>query len=82
MQKLYKALKLVNELIMTYVENYFHHWNHQPHSIKFSKVTLAPFFIPKFNLSSCELDNLHVQSVYIESFYVDIILKQNKTEIL
>ena len=39
------------------------------------KVTSVPIFIPDFNLS-CELNN------YIESFYTNIILKQNKIIIL
>ena len=35
------------------------------------KVTSVPFFIPDFNLLSCEL----CLKCYIESFYIDIILK-------
>ena len=34
-------------------------------------------FTPDFNLLSCELDNFTLK-FYIESFYIDIILKQNK----
>ena len=45
------------------------------------KVASVPFWIPDFNLISCELENLPVKS-YIESFYVDFILKQNKITIL
>ena len=43
------------------------------------KVTLVPFFVPDFNLLSSELDNsiLHLTR-YIESFYFNIILKQNE----
>ena len=37
------------------------------------KVTSVPFFIPDFNLSSCELDNL---KYYMESFYINLILNQ------
>ena len=37
-------------------------------------VTLLPFFIPDCNLLSCELDNFTLKC-YIESFYIDIILK-------
>ena len=45
------------------------------------KVASVPFGIPDFNLISCQLENLPVKS-YIESFYVDFILKQNKITIL
>ena len=45
------------------------------------KVTSVPFFISDFNLLSCELDNLHLK-FYIESFYIDIILKLKKFTIL
>ena len=53
-------------------------------SIKFHeifKVTSAPFFIPDFNLLSFELEYLHLPC-YIESFYISIILNQNKFVIL
>ena len=49
-------------------------------SVKFdekSKVTSVPFFIPDFKLLNSELKILRLKS-YIESFYIDIILKQNK----
>ena len=39
--------------------------------------TSVPIFILDFNLLSCELDNLHLKC-YIESFYADVIFKQNK----
>ena len=39
------------------------------------KVSSAPFYIPDFKLLSSELDNFILT---IESFYIDIILKQNK----
>ena len=39
--------------------------------------TSVPIFILDFNLLSCELDNLNLKC-YIESFYTDIIFKQNK----
>ena len=45
------------------------------------KVTSVSFFIPDFNLLNCELDNLRL-TCYIESFYIGIILKQNKVTIL
>ena len=41
------------------------------------KASSVPIFIPDFNLLSCELDNLHLKC-YTESFYINIILKQNK----
>ena len=45
------------------------------------KVTSVPFFIPDFNLLSCELDNLTFKMLY-ESFYTNIMSKQNKIIIL
>ena len=42
------------------------------------KVTLVTFF---FQILICELDNLHLKC-YIESFYINILLKRNKTTIL
>ena len=39
------------------------------------KATSLPSFIPDFSLLSCELDNFMFK-VYIESFYINIILKQ------
>ena len=39
------------------------------------KVTSVPFFIPNFNLLSCELDNFTFIKCYIESFYIDIKAK-------
>ena len=41
------------------------------------KVASVPFFIPDFNLLSCELENF-THKVYIESFYIDITLEQTK----
>ena len=41
------------------------------------KVISVPFFIPDFNLLSCELDSF-MFNCYIESFYIDVTLKQNK----
>ena len=45
------------------------------------KVTSVPFLIPDFNLLSCELKNFTFK-VLIESFYIYIILKQNKITII
>ena len=45
------------------------------------KVTSVPFLIPDFNPISCELENTRLKC-YIESFYIDFILKQNKITIL
>ena len=45
------------------------------------KVTSVPFFGADFNLLSCKLDNFMFK-YYIESFYIDIMLKQNKIIIL
>ena len=45
------------------------------------KVNLVSFFIPNFNLLSYEFVILHLDC-YIESFYIDIILKQNKFTVL
>ena len=39
------------------------------------EVTAVTFFIPDFNSLSCELDN---STYYIESFYTNTILEQNK----
>ena len=41
------------------------------------KVTLLTFFIPDFNLLSFQLD-IFTFEVLFESFYINIILKQNK----
>ena len=41
------------------------------------KVTSVPFFIPSFNLLSCEFTILRLK-FYIQSFYTNIILEQNK----
>ena len=41
------------------------------------KVISVPFFTPDFNLLNCELDNFMFK-LYIESFYIDIILKQKE----
>ena len=41
------------------------------------KVTSIPFFIPDFILLRSELEDLYLMC-YIESFYINIILKQNK----
>ena len=52
--------------------------------IKFNeifKVTSVPFFILDLNLSSCELDNLHLK-LYVESFCINNMLKQNKIIII
>ena len=52
--------------------------------IKFDKrfiVASVTFFIPYFNLWSCELENLNL-TCYIESFYINILLKRNKIIIL
>ena len=38
------------------------------------KVISVPFFIPDFNLLSCELETFMRLECYIESFYTDIIL--------
>ena len=46
------------------------------------KVTSVPFFTLALNLLSCKLDNFIHFKCYIESFYIDIILKQNKITIL
>ena len=43
--------------------------------MKFSKLLQYHFFIPDFNLLSCELDYFTFK-VFIESFYIDLILKQ------
>ena len=43
------------------------------------KITLVRFFISDINLLRCEFDNFKGN---IESFYIDIILKQNKITIL
>ena len=43
--------------------------------------TSVQFFIPDFNLLSCEIDNFTLK-YYIESFCTDIILKQNKFKML
>ena len=45
------------------------------------KATLVSFFIPDFNLFSCQLDNVTFK-YYIESFFFYIILKENKFTIL
>ena len=45
------------------------------------KNTSVQFFIPDFNLLSCEIDNFTLK-YYIESFCTDIILKQNKFKML
>ena len=39
--------------------------------------TSVPISILDFNLLSWELDNLHLKC-YIESYYADVIFKQNK----
>ena len=52
--------------------------------IKFVKrfiVASVKFFIPFFNLLSCEIEHLHL-TCYIESFYINILLKRNKIIIL
>ena len=52
--------------------------------IKFDKrfkVTSVTFFVADFNLLSCELNNLHL-TCYIESFYINILLKRNKIIII
>ena len=48
-------------------------------------VTSVPFFIPAFNFLSFDIDSFTISKCYItilkhyiESFYIDIILKQNK----
>ena len=46
------------------------------------KVTSAPVFIPGLNLLRFKLNNFTFIVLYTESFYIDIILKQNKTTIL
>ena len=45
--------------------------------MKFSKL-LQNHFFTNFNSLSCESDNLRLKC-YIELFYIDIILEQNKT---
>ena len=45
------------------------------------EVTSVPFFIPSFNLLSCELKNFIFKG-YTETFYINTILKQNKFKIL
>ena len=52
-----------------------------PHIIEVFKVTLVVYFIANFNLLSCELDNFTFK-LYIESFYINNILKQKKLTIL
>ena len=41
------------------------------------RVTSVPYFTPDFNLLSCELRNFTFK--VFESFYINIILKQNNT---
>ena len=45
------------------------------------KVTSVLFFIPDFNLLSGELNHFTCKC-YIKSFYINIILKQNKITII
>ena len=45
------------------------------------KAISVPYFIPNFNLSNWELENITLHC-YIASFYIDIILKQDKITIL
>ena len=54
----FETYVLVNNTI--YVEYYSHHYNHQQHF----EVTSTPFFIPNFNLLSCELDNFTFKVLY------------------
>ena len=79
-QMLYEAFKLVYQLITICVENYCHHQYHQQH------LTKVLFFILDFNSLSCELDKVLKFKLrlkcYIESFHIDIILKQNKMTML
>ena len=46
------------------------------------KVTAIPFIIPDFNLLGYELGNITFKVFHTESFYIDIILKQDKITIL
>ena len=68
LQKLYKASKLVHSLIKVYAKKLFSSLESPTRFDESFKVTSVPFFIPSLNLLRCE----------IESFYIDIILKQNK----
>ena len=80
MQELHDSLKLVYQLEIIFVENYFHHYDFQSNLRKDSKLLQLHFFFPDFNLLSCKLDHFTFRS-YIESFYINIVLKQNKIKI-
>ena len=69
MQKLYEALKLVYQSKVVYTPII---------SDERFEDALIPFSIPDFSLSSSKLNNF-VFRCCIEPFYIDIIIKQNKT---
>ena len=77
LQKFYEFSKFVNYLVTIYEKSWSYNFNYQTHLLKDIKLLKYHFSFFILTYLVVNWTNLHLK-YYIESFYINIILMQNK----